>query len=313
MNLASIDLNLLVTLNAILTEKHLTRAGEQLGLSQPSMSHALGRLRRMFDDELLIRMGREYELTPLATELLEPLRNILKEIELTIERRPQFDPSRDERLFTIAASDYATYLVFQPALQHLQNEAPKLHLQIHPLRPSAREETLSGEIDLSIWPLTVGPDLPHEVLFTDRWVAVAWSGHDEVDQSISLQQFLTLPHVAYGPGIHSSGILENRMLAEHPEETIVMTVESFFLLPFMLTKTRYIAVVHERLAKRLSTMGDIKVLELEFKTEPITEAIFWHPRLTLDPAHRWLRELLVRSAKEIDSADAKSIQEMSLA
>jgi DNA-binding transcriptional LysR family regulator len=99
------------------------------------------------------------------------------------------------------------------------------------------------------------------------------------------------------------------MLAEHPEETIAMSIESFFLLPIMLTKTRYIAVVHERLAKRLSTLGDIKVLELEFKTEPITEAIYWHPRLTLDPAHRWLRELLVRSAGEIDLADARVFQE----
>jgi LysR family transcriptional regulator, nod-box dependent transcriptional activator len=306
MNLASIDLNLLVTLNAVLTEKHLTRAGEQLGLSQPSMSHALGRLRRMFDDELLIRIGREYELTPLATELLDPVRNILKEIELTIERRPHFDPARDERVFTVAASDYATYLVFQPALQHLQDEAPRVHLQVHPLRPRAREETEAGEIDMSIWPLEVGPDLPHEVLFTDRWVAVAWAGHSEVDGTISLDQFLALPHVAYGPGIGSLGILENRMLAEHPEETIAMSVESFFLLPFMLTRTRYIAVVHERLAKRLSHVSDIKILELDFKTEPITEAIYWHPRLTLDPGHRWLRELLMRSASEIDGLASTS-------
>ena len=294
MNLASVDLNLLVTLNAVLTEKHLTRAGEQLGLSQPSMSHALGRLRRMFDDELLIRIGREYELTPLATELLDPLRNILKEIELTIERRPHFDPGRDERVFTVAASDYATYLVFQPALQRIQHEAPRVHLQIHPLRPRAREETEAGEIDMSIWPLDVGPDLPHEVLFTDRWVAIAWEGHDEVDDTLSLDQFLALPHVAYLPGI-----LEDRMAAEHPEETIAMSLESFFLLPFMLTRTRYIAVVHERLARRLQSLGDFKILELEFETEPITEAIYWHPRLTLDPGHRWLRELLVRSAAEI--------------
>jgi DNA-binding transcriptional LysR family regulator len=307
MNLASIDLNLLVTLNAVLTEKHLTRAGEQLGLSQPSMSHALGRLRRLFDDELLIRVGREYELTPLATELLDPLRTILKEIELTIERRPRFDPSSDERLFTVAASDYATYLVFQPVLQRLQDEAPNVHLQIHPLRPLGREASEKGEIDLAIWPHQLGPDLPHEILFTDRWVAVAWSGHDEIEGTLSLDEFLRLPHVAYGPTIRSLGVLENKMLAEHPEQTIAMSVESFFLLPFMLLNTRYIAVVHERLARRLSNLGDIKVLELQFETEPITEAIFWHPRMTMDPAHRWLRELVLECATSLEHGQPSAL------
>jgi LysR family nod box-dependent transcriptional activator len=298
-NLASIDLNLLVALDAILSERHLTRAGERLGVTQPTMSHTLARLRRLFDDDLLLRVGRDYELTPLAQDLREPLRDILKNIERTIERRPAFNPSTDERTFTIAASDYATYLVFQPALRRLQDEAPGVRLKLFPLHEIGRAVE-TGDIDLAIWPSSIGPELPHEVLFTDRWVAVAWSGNEEVDETISLEQCLALPHVAYGAGLDARlGILEKTLTASHPEARIAMSVESFFLLPFMLTSTRYIALVHERLARRLAGMGEIKILQLAFDTEPVTEAIYWHPRLTPDPAHRWFREMLVQCTADM--------------
>jgi DNA-binding transcriptional LysR family regulator len=101
-----------------------------------------------------------------------------------------------------------------------------------------------------------------------------------------------LPHVAYGVGIQELGIADRALFSTHPEARIAMSVQSFFLLPFMLTNTRYITLVHERLARRLTGMGDIKVLRLQFETAPITEALYWHPRLTHDPAHKWLRDLL---------------------
>ena len=293
MNLASVDLNLLVSLDAILAERHLTKAGERLGLSQPTMSHTLGRLRHLFDDELLLRIGREYELTPLAQELREPLRDILKNIELTIARRPAFDPETDERVFTIGASDYATYLVFQPALKRLQDEAPGVRIQLLPLHEANKEAIESGDIDAAIWPKSVGPNLPYESLFTDQWVAVAWSGNEELHRTLSLEQCLALPHVAYSSGgLSRLGILEASLRSTHPEVEVVMSIESFFLLPFMLTETRYIALVHERLARRLANLGDIKILQLDFKTDKVEEALYWHPRLTVDPAHRWLREML---------------------
>lgn len=300
MNLASVDLNLLVALDAILTERHLTRAGERLGLTQPTMSHTLARLRLLFDDELLIRIGRQYQLTLLAQELREPLRDILNEIERTIEQRPAFDPAVDERVFTVAASDYATFLVFQPALQRIQDAAPNVRLEVHPLLHS-RAPTEAGDIDLAIWPAGIGPDLPHEVLFTDRWVAIAWSGNEEVQDILTLKQYLALPHVAYGGSLHQHQLdaADRALLLSHPETRIAMSVESFFLLPFMLTNTQHIAFVHERLARRLSYMGDIKVLQLEFEAAPIEEAMYWHPRLTADPAHKWLRNLLCECTADI--------------
>jgi DNA-binding transcriptional LysR family regulator len=142
--------------------------------------------------------------------------------------------------------------------------------------------------------------MPYVSLFTDRWVAVAWSGNEEVHGMLSLEQCLAMPHVAYGAGgMARLGVLDRLLREEHPEIEIVMSIESFFLLPFMLSNTGYIALVHERLARRLANLGDIKVLRLDFETDPVEEALYWHPRLTADPAHRWLRGLLQECAADI--------------
>jgi DNA-binding transcriptional LysR family regulator len=302
-NLAQIDLNLLVALEAILTEKHLTRAGDRLGLSQPTMSHTLARLRRMFNDDLLTRVGREYYPTPLAEDLIGPLRDILKSIELTIEKRPAFDPCKDERSFVIAASDYATYLVLQPAIELIQAEAPRVSIQIRPLSKTSGEGLTTGDIDLVIEPTALGPELPREVLFSDRWVAVAWSGHPDVGEALSMDEYLGLPHVVYGTGLHDiSGLADRALYSVHPEARVAVTVQSFFLMPMLLGGTRMIALSHERLARRLAEVADIKILNLLFDTPVIEEATFWHPRFTSDPGHRWLRNILKQSVAPIAGA-----------
>jgi DNA-binding transcriptional LysR family regulator len=296
MNLAQVDLNLLVALDAILAEKHLTRAGDRLGLSQPTMSHTLARLRRMFGDELLIRVGREYHLTPLAKDLVEPLRDILKNIEITIERRPQFDPAKDERAFVISASDYATYLVLQPAIEVIQDSAPRVSIQIHPLDRAATEAVDIGEVDLVIWPTAIGPNLPHEVLLKDQWVAVAWSGNPHVGEVLSMEEYLQLPHVIYGAGLQDiSSLADRAVFSAHPEAQLSVTVQNFFLMPLLIGRTNMIALTHERLARRLSSLADIKVIRPQFELPEIQEAMYWHPRLTADPGHRWLRSLLLES------------------
>ena len=302
MTLAQLDLNLLVALEAILTERHLTRAGDRLGLSQPTMSHTLARLRRMFNDELLVRVGREYYLTAVAEELVEPLRDILKNIELTIERRPAFDPQSDKRQFIISASDYATYLVVQPAIEIIEREAPGVSIQVRPLSRSGtdQENLMAGQMDLVIWPRALGPDMPNEVLFTDQWVAIAWSGHPDVGEAISMEEYLQQPHVVYGTGPQDiSGLADRAIYTVHPEARIAVTTQSFFLMPFLIGRSRLIGLTHQRLARRLATMADIKILKPLFETPITEEAIYWHPRMTSDPGHRWLREVLIRSAAAI--------------
>src|SRR5215208_4035317 len=166
MNLAQIDLNLLVSLDALLTERHVTRAADRVGLSQPAMSSALARLRVMFGDELLVRVGREYQATALAHDLEEPLGQLLQLAEETVQRRPSFDPASDKRVFTIVASDYSAYLALRPLLTLVSKEAPGVTIQI---RRAATPELERSEaaLKLGLWPSPSldDADLPHEVLF----------------------------------------------------------------------------------------------------------------------------------------------------
>jgi DNA-binding transcriptional LysR family regulator len=293
MNLAQLDLNLLVALDALLRERNVTRAGETVGLSQPAMSSALARLRRLFNDELLVRVGREYYLTSLATGLEEPLANILLAIEQTVATRPTFDPASDHRVFTIAASDYATFLLIQPLMRHVASEAPGVSIQVLPLEPHSRSSLEAGDIDLLILPSSVGPDMPSTLLFADRYVCVVSQDHEAVSTSISLEQYLALPGITYGRGvtaIESTGdrSIHHDALSQH----LRLTVESFFLMPFLVVGTPLVALVHERLARRLTSAADIRIVEPLFETAAVSETMYWHPRHTSDPAHRWLRDML---------------------
>src|SRR5919202_1020063 len=135
MNLRQINLNLLVALHALLVHRNVTRAADQVGLTQSAMSGELRRLRGLFGDELLVRIGREYHLTPLAEELAPPVAEIIAAVEQTFSRRLSFEPRTDQRSFSIAMTDYAMLVLMQPLLLRLAREAPRVALHIHPLQP----------------------------------------------------------------------------------------------------------------------------------------------------------------------------------
>src|SRR5579859_5304064 len=132
MNLRQVNLNLLVALHALMTQRNVTRAAEAVGLTQSAMSGELRRLRALFGDQLLVRVGRDYQLTPLAEELVEPVSDIMSAVEHTLSRRLTFNPAADERSFSVAMSDYAMVVLLQPVLQRLVREAPRITLHVHP-------------------------------------------------------------------------------------------------------------------------------------------------------------------------------------
>jgi DNA-binding transcriptional LysR family regulator len=294
MNLAQLDLNLLVSLDALLAERHVTRASERVGLSQPAMSSALARLRVMFHDDLLVRVGREYQLTALAIDLQEPLRQLLQLAEETVQRRPSFNPRLDQRVFTIVASDYSAYMALHPLLCHVSECAPGVTLQI---RRAATPELERSEADLKLglWPSPDPNDaeLPHEILFRDRWVCAVWSGNEAVGPRLDLDEFLSMPHLVYGNGLSEIRGMADRTVRDlGVERRIQGTVDSFFLLPFLLRQTRLVAFIHERLAQKLAQTEDIRLVEPAFETPTVAEAMFWYTRNGSDPAHRWLRDQL---------------------
>ena len=294
MNLGRVDLNLLVALEALLDEAHVTRAAQRVSISQPAMSDALHRLRQLFGDELLVRVGREYQLTPLALELREPLHDLMQIAEEIVQRRESFSPERDSRLFTIVASEYSAYVLVQPLLQRLASEAPGVSVRLQ--RPTRGEpEKITSDINLGLWPSPTAADLglPSEILFHDRWVCAVWAGNAEVGDQITLDDYLQRPHAVYQ--LTTSGALGMADRAIHElgrPRQVQLWADSFVLLPLLLRRTPHIALIQERLGRQLASLADLRLVEPLFELPPLAEAMYWHSRNTSDPAHRWLRSVL---------------------
>ncbi|WP_300613066.1 LysR family transcriptional regulator [Trebonia sp.] len=296
---SSIDLNLLIALGALLEERNLTRAGEKTNMSQPAMSAALARLRRHFGDELLVRDGRQYRLTPLAEGLLPDVRDALRQVERTLEARPEFDPATSTRTFSLAMSDYAVTVLVDPLLRRVQELAPGVGLTVNPIPPDMHE-TDRGLLqhDLMIAPLGFPFPGESEEIFRDRYVCLIDPGNLRlVGGALSLADFGELPQAVATFGQRE--VLNQAELALTvlgvPRHVQVTTV-GWLPLPFVVAGTDLVAVVPERLARRVAGTAGVTVCEPPFGTIELVEAVWWHPTRSGDQALRWLRSIAAEVA-----------------
>ena len=301
MNLKNADLNLLVALDALLTERSVTRAAQRLSLGQPATSAALRRLRRMFGDPLLVRRGRVMELTPLAQALITPVRDVLQQVDGLLSIRPEFDPACDQCSFSVLASDYVALILLRPLLARLETVAPNVRVSLLPITMPFRSMLSRGEADLVLFPIEVDPGMgvfPHRTLFTDRYVCTVWNQHPEVDGEITLDLLSHLPYLAY-THVQFPSSADTQLDAAGVERRPEVSTGSFVVSPLMQRGTRLVALHLERLARALQQAAELRILEPPLPLKPITEMMFWHPRSEDDPAHRWLREEVVAMAANI--------------
>jgi DNA-binding transcriptional LysR family regulator len=298
MNLRQFDLNLLVALDVLLTERNVTRAGERLFLSQPAVSGILARLRHAFQDELLVRVGRNFELTAFAADLVDPVHDCVRQIEDLLNLRRPFEPESARWSFRIAASDYVVFLLLGPLLKGLTERAPHISTRFMALEPGAGERLAAGDLDFAVLPEEIEPSLPFVQLFEDSWVCAVWSGHPHAGNQFTLEEFLATPHLSFrlaGPD-HGS-IAESHLAQLGFELKIVASTESFATAPFLLRDTAFATLVPRRLGERLQPSADIRLIELPLDIPPLREKLIWNPRYTASPAHAWFRERLVEVAK----------------
>ena len=292
------DLNLLLSLHALLHTRNVTQAGEWLGVTQPAMSSDLRRLRQMFNDELLVRAGRDYQLTTLASSLLEPVSRAVAEIERVITWRPTFNPRVDTRSFSIAMSDHVMALLLPTLATRLPQEAPNITLCARGLQGLATDPVTASE--LSEVDLTIGAFSAYaatraepprcEVLYTDRWVCAVSDDNPEVGDEMSLELFSQLPHLEWQlktPATQSHAEILYRSKGIHRQ--VCLVTDSFALLPSLVRGTRMVALVHERLARQVA---GLKLLEPPLPIPEVQESMYWTPSMDNDPGHLWLRELM---------------------
>lgn len=299
--LGDVDLNLLVTLDALLRERNVTRAGVVLGMSQPTMSRALARLRHTFDDPLLVRVGREMQLTPRAQSMMADVHEILLLAERTVRGGLEFDPATSIREFCVSCSDYATIVLMPSVLERVREEAPNVRLHLVPRGESA---TLlrSGEVDIVIEPsgLAGDPAWSSCRAFTDRWRAVVWSRSEWARGPMTLKRFRNAPYLAYTLGSRREPNLADRVLAARGlQQTPAVTTANFALVPFLLRGTDLVALVLERGVLAFGHNAPITMLDPPIEIPDVDETLYWSPRNDRDPAHMWLREAITSTAEAL--------------
>ncbi len=295
--LRRLDLNLLVPLDALLEHRHVTRASDAVGIGQSAMSAALGRLRRLFDDPLLVRSGRVHELTPLGQSLVEPVRAVLVGIEQVLVASPEFTPGDDVRTFTVVASDYVTLILLRPLLERLYVEAPRVAVNVIPVGDTTTAELERAQVDLVVMPRELATPamrrFPHRALFTDRYVAAVWRQHREIGDELRREQLEELRYVRYRAG-GGAAYVDMQLAAMGIEPVVALSTLSFTLVPWLLPGTSLFAFVHERLlAHSMPVRHELKILQPPVPLQPIVETMFWHPVFHDDPAHHWLRECVL--------------------
>jgi len=296
-----LDLNLLTALKALLTEKNVTRAGEAVHVTQSAMSGILARLRDYFGDPLIVQVGRKMELTSLAESLVEPVNDVLLRIDATIATRPEFDPLITRRHFSVVASDYSISVLLLDVLRRVHRDAPGMSLEFRNPSESAPAELEAGEVDFIVNPESQNSPLQSgAILFEDTYVIVVDAGNSEVGDSIAIEQYLALRHVAFKSGRHGLPHFETWMANRYGDERRVEVVaHSFYLLPRLVVGTARIATMHTRLAKQLAGSLPIRLVRPTFDIPRLVEVLQSHKYRDLDPGSMWLRDVIIEGARAL--------------
>ena len=317
MAVGGIDLNLLVILQALLEEGNVSRAGVRVGMPQPAMSIALARLRRHYKDQLLVRAGNGYALTPLARSLLPSVRESARLAGHAFFPGDQRPPGG--HTFTAGLSDYSVTVLAPQLLRRVRELAPHVRIELLPVAASimADDRALLG-CDLLLAPAVPRPDiLQGEVVARDRLVYVADPGNPRLrDGQLSLADLAAAPHAAarfpYGQfpggawggrppgGIGQPGPAAAALARLGITIDVVVTAADWLALPFLVAGTDLIAAVPERLARRVAAAAGTTVIDPPFGPVELTETAWWHPMRGTDPALTWLRTTLKDALAGVD-------------
>jgi LysR family transcriptional regulator, nod-box dependent transcriptional activator len=314
MRLNRFDLNLLVALDALLTEQNTTRAGKRINLSQPAMSCALARLRSYFNDPLLSQVGRNLVPTPLGASLAQPVRELLLRTEATLDSRPIFDPATARRTFKFLMSDYVSTVLMAELTTSAESVAPQLKFEILPLGLNSVDAIENGDVDLLLMPDQFLPTgIRSEVLFEEHYVCVAWSGNPLVGDRITRAQYLQLGHVVARPGAHPvrQPAMDELFLQRQGHQRRVETVVGeFSVLPQYVVGSKRIATMHNRLAQLYARYMPLKILPVPFNIPMIREAAAWNRHRDQDLGLAWVRNLLKTTAEHLAQGSSSKIAEL---
>lgn len=296
-NLRRIDLNLLVALDAMLRERHVTRAARAIGLSQPAMSSALARLRALFDDDLFVRTSAGMLPTPRAEALTEPLRQVLSQIERLLDTDHSFVPDTSSRRFVVRLSDLLGDLLLPRLMTKITATAPGVSLDVLHLSPPQTCDALErDEIDAAVsMGLEQTATIHRQLLMRDRMVCIMRRGHPLAEGTLSLRRFLGARHLKVSMSPTDFRFVDDVLAKHGARRDIALNVPHWLLVPEVVATTDYVSVMPALFA---STIRDEQLVtrELPFASASFDWCLYWHRRHDNEPANRWLRQSIVEAS-----------------
>jgi DNA-binding transcriptional LysR family regulator len=292
------DLNLLHPLAVLLEEKHVSRAAKRCFLSQPAMSRVLERLREMFEDELLIRSGRGYERTARGERLLKELESFWPRLE-SLLTGVKFDPAVSQDRFQVMMTDHACAVVLPRLVRRVTRAAPKSRLEVLAWNDRRFEDIEAGRLDLLLDVAGAPVRLESEFLFADVFVCVVASDHPIRTRRLSLDQYLTFPHIVV------SVLSGEQTPVDRPLRALAQKRRVGLVIPFFAVAARSVAQSHmiltlpKRLALEYAKNAGVRLIDPPHEVKAFKYEMIWHRRLTADPAQCWFRDQIRAVTKEL--------------
>ncbi|UYP18921.1 LysR family transcriptional regulator [Rhodococcus sp. Z13] len=291
MDLRRVDLNLLVVLDVLLSERNVTRAARRLNMSQPATSTALARLRKQLGDPLLVKSGRTLRPTARAQALVEPLRAALRTLEQSVLASPDFDPATDTRTFTLLTGDYAEVSLLRMLVRG--GTPANIRYDLRPLSAAGLEAFHRFEVDLAVLPehLLEAPQFAtcrRRPVLSDRFVGAVWSGHPYPGTDLTrevLARYPLLSYVQYADETNPARALLRAGIVTRTGAT----TGNVAVLPYALQNTSLVTLLPERMARHIADVASLRILEPTFPLPPLRQFAVWHAERDTDPAHIWLR------------------------
>ncbi len=301
MNMSAMNLNQLLVLDALLTERHVSRAGLRLGLSQPAVSNALAQLRARLGDPLLVRTAGGMVPTARAQALMGPLRTALGMLEDAVGGGRGFDPGNAENTFVLATTDFVEFALLPRLLARLAREAPRVQLQIrswpYHRTPPALE---SGEADLWIgFYADVPANHREQKLFHDQFVCIVRRNHPDVGKRLTLKTYVRLQHILVTAEPGSAGVADAALAALGLSRHVALRLSPFLMVPPVGATTDYVAAVSRRVAETFARLYPLRLLPPPLTLPRGTVGQVWHERTHASPAHAWLRQVIGELSAEI--------------
>lgn len=300
MNLAGFDLNLLLAFDAIMRDRHVTRAASRIGMTQPALSNALSRLRHHLNDELFVRTRDGMVPTPRALELAGPVRAALDSLGQALGQQ-SFDPLTSDRQFSIGLNDYAVTTLFPTIVRRLETEGPGIRLRLVPSAGRTEELLDARDIDFGI---SAFDELPERFgsasLIDDSYVLLMRRGHPLANGKLTLETYAQARHMLMSPRGDPRGFVD-RALAEHGlQRSITLTINSFSSAAPLLSASDLIMTTPQRVADAVAPLYDLVQRPAPFMgpKDYANAVLVWHTRFSAHPAQDWMRDFLITCARE---------------